>query len=146
MHLSIWIRFVLYGAFGCCLEILFTGIKRLVASRFRDWSLQGKSYIWMLPIYGSAAFLFEPVHNALRDLAWPLRGLIYTAGLYVVEFVTGWLLKKLTGRCPWDYSSRARFHFRGFVRWDYAPFWFLFTLALEQLHDLLLRTRIMEAG
>ncbi len=140
---SVWIRFLIYGTLGCCVEIFFTGAKRLAGSKFRDWSLQGRSYIWMFPIYGSAAFLFEPVHNSLRALAWPLRGLIYTAGLFAVEFASGWLLRRLTGRCPWDYSARARFHFHGLIRWDYAPFWFLFTLGLEQLHDLLLRLRLV---
>ncbi len=141
--LSIWARFLLYGVFGCCVEIVFTGVKHLVRSRFRDWSLQGTSYIWMIPIYGSAAFLFEPVHDGIREIAWPLRGLIYTVGVYLVEFVSGWLLRKFAGRCPWDYSSRARFHFRGLVRWDYFPLWFLFALALEQLHDLMLHVRLV---
>lgn len=145
MVIPLWVRFLVYGLVGCSVEIFFTGAKRLAASGFRDWSLQGRSYIWMFPIYGSAAFLFEPVHDSLRallPLAWPLRGLVYTAGLFVVEFASGWLLRRLTGRCPWDYSERARFHFHGLIRWDYAPAWFAFTLGLELLHDLLLRVRI----
>jgi uncharacterized membrane protein len=141
--LSIWTRFLLYGAFGCCLEVFFTGIKQLARSRFRDWSLQGRTFIWMFPIYGLAAFLFEPLHDALRSVIWPLRGLIYTAGVYMVEYASGFLLKQITGRCPWDYSGRARFHFHGFVRWDYAPFWFALGLVLERFHDLLLRVHIV---
>ena len=140
--LSTWTRFLLYGVFGCCVEVVFTGIKQLYRSRFRDWSLQGRSYAWMLPIYGSAALFFEPLHDAVSALAWPLRGLVYTAGIFLVEFVSGWLLRKFTGRCPWDYSQRARFHFRGLIRWDYAPLWFLFGLALEQLHNTLVRVRL----
>jgi len=139
--LSIWVRFLIYGAIGCCFEIVFTGIKHLIASQFRDWTLRGKSYIWMFPIYGLLAFLFEPVHNAIRLWFWPLRGLIYVAGFYTVEFSTGWLLQKFTGKCPWDYS-RAKYNFRGLVRWDYAPLWFGFCLCIEQVHDLLMRVRI----
>ena len=141
MTLSIWIRFLLYGAFGWCFEILFTGIKHLIRSGYKDWSLIGKSYLWMFPIYGLAAFLFEPVHNLIRDIIWPLRGLIYVTGFYLVEFSAGWLLKIITGKCPWDYSH-ARYHFKGLIRWDYAPLWFGFCFVLEQVHDLLIRVRI----
>lgn len=140
--LPIWARFLTYGVAGVTLEILFTGIKHLKSSHFRDRSLTGKSYIWMFPIYGLAAFLFEPFHDAIRTLIWPLRGLVYVIGFYVVEFMTGWLLKLLTGKCPWDYSGK-KYNFRGFIRWDYAPLWFLFCLMLEKLHDLLLRVRIV---
>ncbi len=143
MTLSIWMRFLIYGMIGWCFEIAFTGIKHLIRSRFRNWSLFGKSYIWMLPIYGLAAFLFEPVHNALRSCAWPFRGVVYTAGFFAVEFVTGWILKLLTGSCPWDYTNKTRYHVKGFIRWDYAPIWFGFCFVLEQLHDLLLRVRIV---
>lgn len=95
----------------------------------------------MFPIYGLAAFLFEPLHNALRNDAWPLRGLIYIAGLYLVEYSCGWTLRALIGKCPWDYSH-ARHQFQGLIRWDYASVWFGLGLALEWLHDLLLRIRI----
>lgn len=141
MYLSIWARFLIYGTAGWCFEILFTGIKHLIRSGFRDWTLTGKSYIWMLPIYGLAAFLFEPLHDALRPLPWPFRGMIYAAGLFVVEFVTGWLLKMLIGKCPWDYSS-AKYNFKGLIRWDYAPIWFGYCLFLERLHDLLMKVQI----
>src|SRR3989304_8410217 len=123
MGLSVWTRFLIYGAVGCCFEIAFTGIKHLIASQFKDWTLRGKSYIWMFPIYGLIAFLFEPVHNWIRFLAWPFRGLTYVAGFYVVEFTTGWILRVLPGQCPWDYSN-ARYNFQGLIRWDYAPIWF----------------------
>lgn len=140
--LPLWVRFLAYGVAGVTFEILFTGIKHFKASHFRDWSLTGKSYIWMFPIYGLAAFLFEPVHDAIRTLIWPLRGLLYVIGFYVVEFTTGWLLKLLIGRCPWDYSGK-KYQFHGLIRWDYAPLWFMFCLMLERLHDLLLGIRIV---
>lgn len=142
MTLGIWARFVIYGCFGWCFEIVFTSIKGFFRSGAKDWTFFGKSYLWMLPIYGLAAFLFEPVHNALRDMFWPLRGILYTIGLFVVEFLTGGLLKITTGKCPWDYSQ-AKYNFMGLVRWDYAPVWFALCFVLEWLHDLLLRVRIV---
>jgi uncharacterized membrane protein len=135
--MPLWLRFLFYGMVGVSFEIIFTGVKRLAASGFRDWSLRGKSYIWMFPIYGLAAFLFEPVHDQLRSNFWILRGLIYTAGLFVVEFVTGWLLRATTGRCPWDYTGK-KYNFMGLIRWNYAPVWFAFCMGLEVVHDFLL--------
>jgi uncharacterized membrane protein len=96
----------------------------------------------MFPVYGLAAFLFEPLHDALRSLVWPIRGLLYVVGFYAVEFTTGWLLKLITGKCPWDYSS-SKYHFHGFIRWDYAPLWIFFCFMLEKLHDFLLRIQIV---
>jgi len=145
MTLSIWVRSLIYGAYGCCFEVLFTGTKHWIASRYKDWSFLGKSYIWMFPIYGLMAFLFEPVHNRLRAWPWPIRGILYVAGLYIVEFTTGWLLKTLTGKCPWDYSGK-KYNFKGLVRWNYAPIWFAFCMAAEPLHDLLLKVSIETAG
>ena len=135
-------RFLIYGMAGWCFEIFFTGIKHGIQSKGTDWSLSGKSYLWMLPIYGLAAFLFEPLHDSLRGFPWIVRGLIYSCGIFAVEFQTGWILRKFTGRCPWDYSEK-RFHFYGLIRWDYAPLWFLFGLCLERLHDLLLSVRLL---
>jgi uncharacterized membrane protein len=140
--MSIWARFICYGVVGVAFEIVFTGTKELVRSGFKDWSLKGKSYIWMFPIYGLAAFLFEPLHDALRSQFWIVRGLIYTAGLFTVEFITGWLLRATIGKCPWDYTGK-KYNFMGLIRWNYAPVWFVFCLALEKLHDLLLHVKML---
>ena len=140
MPLPVWARFLCYGVIGVAFEILFTGAKALIFTR--DWTLKGKSYVWMIPIYGLAVFLFEPTHDRIRFLFWPLRGIIYAAGLFLVEFLTGWLLRITTGKCPWDYSGK-KYSFLGLIRWDYAPIWFGFCLALEQIHDFLLRLQYM---
>jgi uncharacterized membrane protein len=145
------IRFVIYGLLGWCVEILwtagydaFTGTRRAVGdvpgrtvmTRSERLRLGGHTYLWMLPLYGSAAFLFEPAHDALRALPWPARGAVYTVGIFAVEYLAGWLLRRATGRCPWDYSyARASVH--GLIRLDYAPVWFLFGLLLERVHDVL---------
>src|SRR2546430_7648314 len=98
-------------------------------------SRTGRAYLWMSQLDGRGIlFPFEPRHDAIRGWPWPARGAVWVAGIWVVEYATGWLLKRLTGRCPWDYSH-ARFHVHGLIRWDYAPVWFGFGLLLERLHD-----------
>ncbi|MCA1823679.1 MAG: putative ABC transporter permease [Frankia sp.] len=133
-------RFLTYGLAGWCFEVAFTGVK--APARDKDWRLTSHTYLWMLPIYGSAAVLFEPAHDALRTRPWWQRGAAYAAGIYAVEAGSGAAISRLTGEVPWDYS-RARGtrpvprHWRGLVRPAYAPVWFLAGLGLERLHDAL---------
>lgn len=103
-----------------------------------DWRLVGHSYLWMFPIYGLLAPLGEPIHNFLRNHLWLWRGLAYLLGIWAIEFITGWLIRKLTGKCPWDYSYFPC-NFQGIVTLEYAPVWFVFGLAFERLHDALVR-------
>jgi uncharacterized membrane protein len=145
------LRFTLYGLLGWCAEIVWTacydalagiarapGGKRVALTPGERLRLEGHTYLWMLPIYGLAAFLFEPVHDALRAQPWLLRGAIYTAGIFAVEYAAGLVLKRATGSCPWDYSY-SRFSVGGYIRLDYAPVWFACGLLLERAHDLITR-------
>lgn len=128
------VRFVIYGLLGWALEIVWTGTGRFLERR--DWDLQGRTYLWMFPIYGSAAFLLEPAHNLIRGLAWPVRGALWVLLIFGVEYLTGYLLRRATGRCPWDYS-RARWSVHGLIRLDYAPAWLAVGFLFELLHDRL---------
>ena len=123
------IRFVLYGLGGWCGEIFYTALTESLSKG--DWRLTGTTYLWMFPIYGLIAPLYEPVHDLIRDLSLPGRALIWALGFTLVEWVTGWLIAQLIGRCPWDYSDR---------RWainPYFPVWAVVGLALEPVHDFL---------
>jgi len=140
-------RFLAYGLAGWCSEIVTTGVR----SRGRDgnWRLTGTTYLWMLPIYGVAAVLFEPAYAEARrrELSWPVRGAVWTAGIFAVEAASGELLRAATGEVPWDYSRpRGRKpqprHWRGVVRPAYAPLWFAVGLGMERLHHLLDRIEI----
>jgi uncharacterized membrane protein len=133
----VFIRFLIYGALGWCFEIVWTAVTERVRGTQRDWRLAGHTYLWMFPIYGLLAPIGEPVHNALRSQNWIVRGLVYLLAIWAVEFVTGWLLRKLTGKCPWDYSH-LRGNLKGIITLEYAPVWFLFGLAFERVHDALI--------
>jgi uncharacterized membrane protein len=136
---DIWLRFVLYGLGGWCGEIVWTAIRDRVRRRVHDWKLKGTTYLWMFPIYGSIVFFYEPVHTGIRPWPWVFRGLIYVLGFFAIEYLAGWLLKRLTGSCPWDYSKWSRFSIKSYIRLDYAPIWFLVGLGLEPIHDFLVK-------
>jgi len=144
-------RFLAYGLAGWCSEVVTTGLRS--HGRDGNWRLTGTTYLWMLPIYGVAAVLFEPAYDAARAAEWPwwLRGVAWTSGIYAVEAASGEALRAITGEVPWDYS-RARGvkpvprHFRGLVRPAYAPVWFAVGLGMERLHDLLDRVELSDAA
>jgi len=140
-------RALVYGLAGWCSEILTTGLRS--HGRDSDWRLTGTTYLWMLPVYGSAASLFEPAHAAARRAGWPwwARGVVWTAAIYAVEAGSGEALRALTGEIPWDYRRpRGRKPeprtWRGLVRPAYAPVWFAVGLGMERLHDVLDRIHL----
>lgn len=131
------IRSVIYGLLGWAAEIVWTSVYEKIAGRQRGWALQGTTYLWMFPIYGLLAPLYEPAHDRLGEQPWWTRGLLYMSGFFGVEYGTGWLLRRLTGVCPWDYAGHSRWHVDGLIRLDYAPVWFGVGLLLEPVHDFL---------
>jgi uncharacterized membrane protein len=132
-------RFTMYGIFGWAVEIVWTALGSTISGKQKGWRFEGTTYLWMFPIYGLLAPLYEPVHHALRHRAWPLRAAAYGLGFLGVEYLSGWLIRRLTGTCPWDYSGRARWHVRGLIRLDYGPAWAALGLLLEPVHDSLVR-------
>lgn len=131
------IRFFLYGLLGWCAEIVWSAVTEKISGKQKDWRLVGHTSLWMLPIYGLLAPLYEPLHDLLRPWHWFMRGLVYLLGIWLVEYTAGWLLRRLAGKCPWDYSH-LRGNLHGLIAWEYAPLWFLFGLALEPVHDFLI--------
>jgi hypothetical protein len=156
------LRFLSYGFFGWCAEIVWTalydaisgtrraaegrpsgtgspsaqgsaGVERVAVSRATRLRLEGKTYLWMLPIYGGGGLLFERAHALVAAWPWLVRGAVYCAGAFVVEAAGGWFLKLATGRIPWDYSYARASALGGAIRLDYAPVWFVFGLVLERV-------------
>jgi uncharacterized membrane protein len=121
-------RFLVYGALGWCVEVLFTGLCAFLLEG--DRTATGKTYLWMHPIYGFTALSLELTHDVLATVPWLVRIAAYLMVIYVAEFTSGALLRALIGRCPWDYGTRG-VNLLGLVRLDYAPFWLLVSCFFE---------------
>ncbi|MHA1675762.1 MAG: putative ABC transporter permease [Candidatus Njordarchaeales archaeon] len=130
-------RFILYGLIGIAIEIVWTAFYDKVFKREESWDLKGTTYVWMIPIYGLTVVFYEPMHNLMSDLEWYYRGSVYMIGIFIIEYIAGYYLKKL-GHCPWDYTMETKLHLHGLIRFDYAPVWFMLGLILEPIHDLLI--------
>ena len=125
-----------YGLLGWAAEVAFSGVRDLTDPRTRSWRLQGHSYLWMLPIYGLLAFLFEPLHDQLRTRPLWLRAAAYATGFSAVEYATGMSLRRAVGVVPWDYTGHSRWVLPGgATRLDYVPVFAAAGIVLEHVHD-----------
>ena len=124
-------RFLAYGVLGLGVEVVFTSLGR--ALRLRDRRLVGTTYLWMLPIYGAGGLLLERLHARLeqRGVAPSVRALAATGAILAWEYGSGSLLRRALGKCPWNYTRGMTL--RGYVRLDYAPYWYGAALLFELL-------------
>jgi uncharacterized membrane protein len=90
-------------------------------------------------MYGSAVFLFEPLHSLNRDANFIIRGAVYLAGFWTVEYIGGWLVWKVTGKKPWDYTESPGGNLNGLIRWNFVLVWPVVGLMAERLHEFLVR-------
>ncbi len=136
-------RFLIYGLLGWGVEVLFTGTLALLQQR--DRCATAKTYLWMFPIYGGALLLLEQVEQASQGGHFLARALAYLLVIYGAELLSGWLLRQLLGRCPWDYTGRGH-HLFGLINLDYAPAWFAAALLFEPAHAAVARAAAALGG
>lgn len=119
--------FIKCGVTGWCMEVLWTGAAAYIK---KDKRMMGNTSVLMFPIYGMMAFL-KPVSLFVQKKNVVTRGVIYTAFIYLGEYVTGNALKK-RDMCPWDYTA-SKYNVKGLIRLDYAPAWFGAGLIFEKI-------------
>lgn len=122
-----WQRAMFYTLGGVTGEIVFTGIKNYP-------SFQGHTQLWVFPLYWfGSIYAFEPIHDKIRS--WPLlmRVAIYACMIFLIEYAAGWATHKLTGECPWKYTSGYAIH--GYIHPLYFPLWGSLGLLAEKVHD-----------
>jgi uncharacterized membrane protein len=131
------LRFYLWGTLGLSTEIFFTAMVAMYHSlrdhTKPDWGLSGHTFVWMFFIYGSGALLFSLGYKHLRGFHLLLRIFLVAIVIFMVEFVTGFVLDKLTGHCPWQYTSR--WNIMGYIRLDYLPVWMIFAYIIERADE-----------
>ena len=121
-------RFLICGCIGWLLECLWTGFCSLIIDH--NHKLNCHTSLWMFPIYGLACFI-HPLSKKLHKFNALIRGGVYAILIFTVEFITGVLLTKF-GACPWDYSD-AKYNYKGVIRFDFFPLWFVVGLFYEKI-------------
>ena len=128
----IW-DFCFFGIMGWTIEILWTGLISFVKG---DRRLMGYTYLYMFFIYGCMVFA-EPLFVVLGNANFIARGLVYMVCIFAAEYVSGYLLERYAGVCPWDYSN-AKYNIDGYIRLDYALAWFMAGLIFEKAYMIFL--------
>jgi len=128
-----------FGCFGITCEIFFVAFTHLITQTqlYSEpiWSLTGKSYVWMFPIYALIPVLGGPIIKRCQPHPLILRLFIYITVIYTIEFASGFTLEQLTGKCPWEYTSG--WQIMGYIRLDYIPAWMAFSFLIEHLYFFL---------
>lgn len=122
-------QFFAFGFIGLLLENVFTGLWSVFHG---DKRATTTSYLWMLPIYGFGGLQMMLLHST----GWHILVLaaIDVIIIYANEFAWGWALDKILGKCPWDYG-KGRHTIMGYIRFDYAFYWFGVGLGFELCID-----------
>ncbi len=128
MKKNVFTNFIICGSLGWCLECFWTGLSAII--KHKDPKLLCSTSVWMFPIYGLGA-LIKPISNLLGKTNAIIRGGVYTIGIFFTEYSLGTLLKKYKA-CPWDYS-KSKYSYKGVIRLDYAPLWFIVGLLFEKI-------------
>lgn len=137
--LTLILKLIAYGHLGLLIEVWFTGFHSLIFNR--DKSMKAATYLPMLVVYGVTALALEAVSE---HLPWPFyfKAFIYVFIIYFAEALSGSILKKLTGKIPWDYGL-SRWSPAGLINLKYAPFWFILALAFDPITTFL--TKLLHA-
>lgn len=132
--LGIIIGFVLVGI---TLEVFWTSILNSIKSK--NPKLIGRTYLWMFPIYALVPFIYIFVSSEFQGANIFLKGIIYMLCFYLLEFISGFLIKKVVGISPWNYSHAHiklfgkiyKTNFKGLIRLEYAPVWYIYGILGE---------------
>ncbi|HWB63236.1 MAG TPA: hypothetical protein VG603_07000 [Chitinophagales bacterium] len=142
-HLFFMVLF--FACVGVTTEVVFTAFMALFTQSPLCGSqlpaMAGKSYVWMLFIYGLIPILGVYFHHHIKHWNVFARLLLYVAILYVIEFVSGYLLQLTTGSCPWLYHGGH--NIMGLIQLDYAPAWAFFAWMVESLY-LYINARVIQ--
>lgn len=118
MHQELYLHiafFFIYSFLGWVTEEIFAAFKygRFINRGF----LNGP----MCPVYGISMFV---ILNVLSDYSLqPFWQVIGAIGIVtVIEYVTGALLRKITGRRFWDYRNMP-YNLNGYICLRYSIFW-----------------------
>lgn len=130
---------LIFACIGITTEIVFTSFsaftQSLLAASPLNWALTGKTYAWMFFIYGTIPILFKLFQPLVEDRNIWFKVFLGVGVVYLIEFISGFLLEKTIGACPWQYTEG--WHVMGLIRLDYFPFWLVFVLMVIKIYEIL---------
>lgn len=127
---------VFFVCLGITTEVFFTAFTALITNDpfcgRTVASMTGQSYVWMAFVYGMIPILGLILHDKVAHWKIWFRLPFYVLLVYGIEFTSGYILKLITGACPWEYKTG--WHIMGLIQLEYFPAWLFFTWMVEQLY------------
>ena len=122
---------------GVTLEVFWTSIINSIKSK--DRKLTGKTYLWMFPIYAIVPFIYIFGLHYFQDINIFIKALIYMFAFYLIELISGYIIKKIMGVSPWNYrgysikifGEKYKANYKGLICLEYAPIWYLYGIMGE---------------
>ena len=122
---------------GITLEVFWTSIINSI--RTKDRKLTGKTYLWMFPIYALVPFIYILGIRYMQDINIFIKAIIYMFAFYLLEFTSGYVIKKIMGVSPWNYrgydikifGKEHKANYKGLICLEYAPVWYLYGIMGE---------------
>lgn len=135
-----WPRVITHEALlislGLAFEVVFTALMEYPEKR--DRRLMGYTYVWMIPIYALVYPGCALLYPLLGHRHFLMRGVVYMAIIYAVEYTSGWILRWTVGECPWEREYRGnKWAIHGLIRLDFAPAWIAAALMFEWTYRVL---------
>jgi len=124
-------RFLVFALMGLLFEVFFGAVLNLRAG---NWNMHGASSPWMMFDYGLLGLVLMPIARPMirRRIPLPARAFVYMIGIFVVEFVSGWIFDRC-GLRIWDYSHLP-YNLYGYISPQFIPLWYGLGLAAEYLY------------
>lgn len=132
--IQIMISFIVVGI---TLEVFWTSIINSIKNK--DRKLTGKTYLWMFPIYALVPFIYIFGIRYMQDINIFIKAIIYMFAFYLLEFTSGYIIKKIMGVSPWNYrgydikiiGKEYKANYKGLICLEYAPVWYLYGIMGE---------------
>ncbi len=124
---------IFFICLGFTTEVFFTAIY----DNALDWNdrsirLEGYTFLWMAPIYALIPILFPIGFKLFGHMHLIVRAFLYMVGIFIIEFIAGFILETITGYCPWDYTGKSNYEIMGYIRLDFFACWMVFGIVVEK--------------
>ncbi len=122
---------------GITMEVFWASI--LNSIKTKNPRLTGETYLWMFLIYAIVPFIYIFVLAHFQGTNIFIKGIIYMFAFYLLEFVSGFLIKKAVGVSPWNYEDysikifgkKYKSNLYGLICLEHAPIWYLYGIMGE---------------
>ncbi|MBI2564371.1 hypothetical protein HYV79_00070 [Candidatus Woesearchaeota archaeon] len=135
---NITLEMIIMGSLGVTAEVMFTSVFDYFSNKKKH--LTGYSYPIMFPIYAAMAPMFEYIVPELNinNINVFSRAVVYAGLIMTGELISGYLLRIFFNEAPWEEHYKGKPDtIAGLTRLSYAPFWGLFGLGAELMHNSL---------